>query len=112
MIIKIESDQLKSLNFNIDFSSLLRTKTEIDQSIQKTNGYAPYHAEPSYRGNIENPIRFDKNRGIHFSNYVKIKDTDGKIKKMGKNYRLQMLHMQRLSSLQPLVLTDLKKTQF
>tara|TARA_B100001093_G_scaffold519149_1_gene606807 strand:+ start:42573 stop:45035 length:2463 start_codon:yes stop_codon:yes gene_type:complete len=88
MIIKIESDQLKSLNFNIDFSSLLRTKTEIDQSIQKTNGYAPYHAEPSYRGNIENPIRFDKNRGIHFSNYVKIKDTDGKIKKNGQKLQV------------------------
>lgn len=88
MVIKIESDQLKSLNFTIDFSSLLKYETHVEQHIQKTTGYAPYHAEPNYRGTIENPVRFDKNRGIHFSNYVKVKETDGVLIKNGQKLQV------------------------
>lgn len=79
MVIRLESDKAKTLNFKVDFSSLLRFKTSADDASQKTDGYAPYHAEPSYRNIPENAVRFDEGRGIHFSSYVQIKDTDGKV---------------------------------
>ena len=79
MVIKLNSSVPKTLNFKVDFSSLLEFETYQDDEIQKTKGYAPYHAEPSYRRNIENPVRFDEQRGIHFSNYITVKDTDGKV---------------------------------
>ena len=79
MVINLKSDAPNTLNFKVDFSSLLKTTTHIDNNTQKTEGYAPYHAEPNYRGNIKDPVRFDDKRGIHFANCIKIKDTDGKV---------------------------------
>ncbi|TDS18755.1 alpha-L-fucosidase 2 [Maribacter caenipelagi] len=79
MVINLKSDALGKLNFTADFSSLLKFTTTVNEPIQKTDGYAPYRCEPNYSSNIENPVRFDDCRGIHFSNYVKINNTDGKV---------------------------------
>jgi alpha-L-fucosidase 2 len=72
MLVRLESDKPNALNFSIDFSSLLPVQTYQENDIQKTDGYAPYHAAPSYRKNEKDPVRFDENRAIHFSNYIKI----------------------------------------
>ena len=79
MVIQLKSDTPNSLNFQVSFSSLLKFATHHADRTQKTDGYAPYHAEPSYRTNIKDPVRFDNSRGIHFSNYIKVNDTDGKV---------------------------------
>lgn len=89
MVIKITADKPGSLNFTSDFSSLLKFETATDNGIQKTHGYAPYHAEPSYRTQIKDPIRFDDQRGIHFSHYVKVRDTDGDLSFDGTKISVQ-----------------------
>ncbi len=79
MVITLNCSKDEALNFNIDFGSLLKFETFVEDSVQKTRGYAPYHAEPNYRGDIKDPVRFDPERGIHFANYVKVRATDGEV---------------------------------
>jgi alpha-L-fucosidase 2 len=72
MIIKLDADQKKMLNFELSFESLLKYAIKPDGKCFKIDGYAPYHAEPNYRGDIPNAIRFDKDRGTRFSTYIHI----------------------------------------
>jgi alpha-L-fucosidase 2 len=79
MIIKITSSQKGALNFDIKFESLLKNTVSSDKNILKASGYAPYHAEPEYRGDMPNAVMFDKSKGTRFTALVKIKNTGGRI---------------------------------
>ena len=79
MVIKLKADKRKALNFKLKFQSLLKYSFSVDGDILKADGYAPYHAEPDYRGDMPDAVLFDENRGIRFSTYFKIKETDGKV---------------------------------
>ncbi len=79
MAIKLTSSKKKSLNCTIRFESLLKFKTTVKDKTLTVNGYAPYHAEPSYRGNIPNAVRFDENRGTRFTSLFKLDHLGGKI---------------------------------
>lgn len=79
MVIRLKGSKKRSLNFNIKFKSLLKYKISSSGKTLSVNGYAPYHAEPNYRGDIPNAVMFDQDRGTRFSTLVNIKDSDGKI---------------------------------
>jgi alpha-L-fucosidase 2 len=79
MIIKLTSSKKGTLSFDIRFESLLKNKVSISENVLKANGYAPVHAEPSYRGEKENAVVFDESRRTRFTSLVKIKNTDGTI---------------------------------
>ncbi|CAH0993930.1 hypothetical protein EMA8858_00035 [Emticicia aquatica] len=78
MVIKLTSSQKGALSFDVKFNSLLKYKTITTKNTLQINGYAPIHAEPSYRKS-DNPIIFDENQGTRFTTLAKIKNTDGKI---------------------------------
>lgn len=78
MVIKVTADKKNKLNFLIDFESLLKFKTDTSNNQLKINGYAPYHAEPSYVKS-DNPVLFDENRGTRFTSLVQIKNTGGTV---------------------------------
>lgn len=77
MVIKLTSSKKRSLSFDIKFQSLLKYASIANDSVLQIDGYAPYHAEPDYRGNIPDAIRFDENRGTRFSTYAKVKNKGG-----------------------------------
>ncbi len=79
MVIKLKTNKKKALNFNLQFNSLLKYALKSEGNMLKADGYAPYHAEPNYRGDMPNAVMFDENRGIRFSSYYKIKETDGTV---------------------------------
>ena len=79
MAIRLTSDQKGALNFKVHFQSLLKYEVTSKNNILKVEGYAPYHAEPDYRGDMPNAVLFDEDRGTRFSSYVTVKDTDGKV---------------------------------
>lgn len=79
MAIKLTSSKKGTLNFSLSFESLLKYKVSKDGDIFKVKGYAPYHAEPSYRGDMPNAVMFDENRGTRFTTLYKIKNTDGEL---------------------------------
>ncbi len=76
MVIKLRAGEEKKLNFELRFESLLKYSISHDGDYFKVNGYAPYHVEPNYRGDIPDAILFDKDRGTRFSNYIHI-ESDG-----------------------------------
>ncbi len=80
MVIQLNSSKKGSLNFSIAFKSLLRYNTSSSNSTLETNGYAPWHAEPSYRGDIPDAIRFDKELGTRFTTLFRVVDSDGTLR--------------------------------
>ncbi|ACU03035.1 glycoside hydrolase family 95 protein [Pedobacter heparinus] len=79
MMIKLTSSKKGALSFNVDFESLLKFEITNQGNTLRVKGYAPYHAEPVYRGNIANSVKFDENRGTRFSSLFRIKNTDGQV---------------------------------
>ncbi|MFA6456451.1 MAG: glycoside hydrolase family 95 protein [Bacteroidota bacterium] len=79
MVIKLSSSKKGTINFHLTFESQLQYKISTDRDILTVKGYAPYHAEPSYRGDIPNAVMFDENRGTRFTTLFKIKNIDGEV---------------------------------
>jgi alpha-L-fucosidase 2 len=79
MVVHLTSSKKQSINCSIRFESLLKFKSSKESGILKINGYAPYHTEPDYRGNIRNAIAFDEKRGTRFTALFQIKNTDGRV---------------------------------
>ncbi len=79
MIIKLKSSQQGSLNFRVKFGSLLKYQSSHDKEMLQIDGYAPFHAEPSYRGEMPNAVQFDKQRGTRFSTYLQIQQEGGEV---------------------------------
>jgi alpha-L-fucosidase 2 len=79
MVIKLVSSKKGALNFGVRFESLLRNSVSVADHVLKAEGYTPIHAEPSYMGNVPDPVRFDENKGTRFATLVKIKSRDGKL---------------------------------
>jgi len=79
MVVKLTSSQKGALNFGVKFTSQLKNKVSVDDYLLKAKGYAPTHAEPSYRGDRPNAVTFDENKGIHFATMIRIKNTDGTV---------------------------------
>lgn len=77
--IRIKSSGNAPIDFSLMFNSLLKYNLAANNSSLIVNGYAPYHAEPSYRGDMENAVMFDENRGTRFTSIIKVNSTDGKI---------------------------------
>ncbi len=81
MMIKLSSSKKGGLNFTLHLESQLKTKAITNGGNLNVSGYAPYHTEPSYRGDIPNPVLFDEKRGTRFSSKFKISGKDGKVNK-------------------------------
>ena len=79
MAIKLTADKKNAINCEISFKSLLKYTTNVLPNKLQITGYAPYHAEPNYRGAMPNAVRFDKNRGTRFAVIVGVKNTGGRV---------------------------------
>lgn len=79
MVIKLSADKKSALNFSVKFNSLLKYKTIVENSILRADGYAPYYVAHNVQRYVEDPVRFDENRGTRFSSYVEIKKDGGKL---------------------------------
>lgn len=78
-IIKLKSSKKAAINVEIGFESLLKYTFSKDGNTLAVNGYAPYHTEPAYRGNMPNAIQFDENRGTRFTSLFTAKTPDGNV---------------------------------
>lgn len=80
MAIRLTSDKEKAISCTISFESLLKYKMTQENNSVKVDGYAPYHAEPSYRGAMPNAVLFDANRGTRFTTLFKVVNADGEVR--------------------------------
>lgn len=79
MVIRLTASQPAALNFDLSFGSQLRHSAIKNYHRIEVSGYAPVHAEPSYRGEMENAIVFEEGSGTRFCTYLKILKDDGVI---------------------------------
>lgn len=79
MVIKLSCSEKGALNFDLRFESLLNFELNTENNLLEVHGRAPYHAEPSYRGDMPDAVLFDANRGTAFSTLMKINSQDGLI---------------------------------
>ncbi len=79
MIIRLTASRLGALNFDLSLSSLLRHEIFANYHRLEMSGYAPVHAEPNYRGDLPDAVRFEEGRGTRFTTYLKILKDDGQI---------------------------------
>jgi len=77
MVIKLTSNKIGALNFDIIFESLLKYKVSASGNSLNANGYAPVQAKPNYIGDISDALVFDENKGTRFTALTKIKNTGG-----------------------------------
>lgn len=87
MAIRLKASKPGALSFDLGFTSKLRHKFAPQGDDLAINGYAPYHAEPSYRGDIPNAVRFDPARGTRFTSRFRIKSFDGRVVVEEENMR-------------------------
>ena len=79
MAIRLTSSRSGKLDFEINFESQLKYEISVDGGAMKVSGYAPYHAEPSYRGDMPDAVRFDESRGTRFTTLFQIQNKDGEL---------------------------------
>lgn len=79
MGIRLTSSREGALNVKLGFESLMKYQTTAEENVFKVNGYAPYHAEPVYRGDMPNAVQFDENRGTRFTALFEVQQTDGEV---------------------------------
>lgn len=79
MGIRLTSSREGALNVKLGFESLMKYQTTAEENVFKVNGYAPYHAEPVYRGDMPDAVQFDENRGTRFTALFNVQQTDGEV---------------------------------
>ncbi len=78
-VILLRGDSPGSLNFTMSSTSLLKYKTEFQNSDLIMDGLAPVHAEPNYNRNVSDPVVYDTaGRGMRFRMIARVVKTDGK----------------------------------
>ncbi|WP_291103725.1 MULTISPECIES: glycoside hydrolase family 95 protein [unclassified Flavobacterium] len=77
MIIRLTSSKKGALNFDINSTSLLKSKIETSNNTLQINGFAPIHENPGYT--VVPSFLLEKDRGTRFTTLIKIKNTDGTI---------------------------------
>jgi alpha-L-fucosidase 2 len=79
LIIRFSSSDQNKLNFKIRATSQLPYNIRTTENLLSMDGIAPSHAEPNYRGNIPDALKYDEENCMRFSMYAQIAETNGKI---------------------------------
>ncbi len=79
IVIRLSADRPRSINATLGFESLLKYGFAAGAQELAVHGYAPYHAEPSYRGDIPNAVQFDPARGTRFTSRFRVQHPDGQV---------------------------------
>ncbi|HEA23092.1 MAG TPA: glycoside hydrolase family 95 protein [Pricia antarctica] len=79
MAIKLTSNKKEAISCSVGFESLLKYGASNNKDVLSINGYAPYHVEPSYRGDMPDAVLFDENKGTRFTTLFKVSHIDGDV---------------------------------
>ena len=77
IVIRFVAHGKAKLNFSCNFDSKIKASGAVKSGLLQMNGWAPVHAEPSYRGDIKNAIVYDTVNAMRFSAVLKVLKTDG-----------------------------------
>jgi alpha-L-fucosidase 2 len=83
IVIRMQASAAGELGFRVRFESLLRYVVSADDGLLSATGEAPVHAEPSYRGHMEDAIVYEEGNGTRFAVLARIEETDGTVTATG-----------------------------
>lgn len=86
--IRLEASAARALSFRLGFGSQLMHSVASDGQTLVATGEAPVHAEPSYRGPMENAIVYLPGYGTRFAVMARIVETDGSVSATGGSLAL------------------------
>lgn len=78
MVIKLSANKKGAVAFELKFRSPQKYRLSVDNKQLSAHGYVPYYNAPNYY-NIENPTRFDENRGMRFSALFNVLNKGGEV---------------------------------
>ncbi len=90
LVIRVSTDSPDGLSGGLRFGSQLRYRTTTAGNQLEVHGYAPYHTEPNYRGDVPDPVRFDPERGTRFTSLARIRQQGGTV--AGRDTVLEFSH--------------------
>ena len=79
LVMRFTADRAGALEFTLSAQSQLRSESSVAAGEIVLTGRAPYHAEPGYR-KMEDPLKYDDDRGTRFCALVRVLDTDGEVR--------------------------------
>lgn len=88
VVIRLTARGKNKLNLTCRFDSKMKAGSMTQQGMLQLNGWAPVHAEPNYRGDIQNAIVYDTLNAMRFNATLKVLKHDGS--QQGMDNRLQV----------------------
>ncbi len=83
LVVKLSATGKNKLNFSIRAGSKLQFGVKSSSPDLQLSGFAPIHAEPSYRGDMPMPVVYDEKNSMRFHAAARVAQTDGKVTAMG-----------------------------
>ena len=88
LVMRLTASEKNAISCSMGFDSQLKFEVNTAHNILTVHGYAPWHAEPSYRGDMPDAVRFDENRGTRFTTHLAIHNLDGEVTATGNRIEL------------------------
>jgi len=88
LAIRLTAGEKGALSFALRSTSQLRYTVSAEGDRLIMDGVAPVHAEPNYRGDMDNAIVYDEKNGMRFRVIVQVTETDGTVVSDGEAVRV------------------------
>ncbi len=89
LVMRFTSDQDGAIGMTVRADSQLQSGSRVEDGTLVLTGRAPVHAEPDYRGEMENAIVYDDQGGIRFHAAVRVLKTDGDVSTNDDKLRIE-----------------------
>ena len=88
LAIRLTAGEEGALSFTLRSTSQLRYTVSAEGNRLIMDGQAPVHAEPNYRGDMDNAIVYDEEKGMRFRVIAEVTETDGTLVSDGEAVRV------------------------
>ncbi|WP_116126800.1 glycosyl hydrolase family 95 catalytic domain-containing protein [Lewinella sp. IMCC34183] len=79
LVVRLRSDRPGGVTATVGFTSLLRHTVTTAGNRLSAHGYAPYNAEPNYRGERDDAIQYAADRGTRFTGLIDVRQRGGEV---------------------------------
>lgn len=79
MLVKLTADGPEKLSFKMGLNSKLLFKTLAQDREVQMSGYSPVTSQPSYLGNIPDPVTYDSIQSMRFHTVARVVSTNGNV---------------------------------
>jgi alpha-L-fucosidase 2 len=89
VVLKLSAEGEGKLNLNLRLTSQLQYSVRSSGRDLELSGLSPVHAEPSYRGDMDEAVRYDEKNSMRFRVIARVVETDGHVAAEGSFLRVK-----------------------